>query len=361
MENNFTFLYDDITSTWNYTESYSDIEIPEYTIGIWDILFCILIVLILLSNGWVFFMVICTKLRNDIFYWKLMVCTFGDLLLCIFLPFGTIFNYLDGWKTTTSCQAILYFFMMYGIYIKLALASLCVDPIIKHIFFQYKPRQSITRGVNAMCLLLPFIVTVLIILPIVIQFIGVDVYRYSHGNGSRSVCIQHQHNNNDQQINLAILILDAVIVIPALCILIVFACMKRIRGRIVRNQNDYVTLKGIDNVNQDPKAAGKQDENLIMGIKAEEYQDETNHDDSNITVIIVGTVLTELLSIPAITLYILPDLWINSGWAETTFSISRMLYYIPALVRPYIWLFGTDMREHLKNAVNTCCHRNNKM
>jgi hypothetical protein len=49
-----------------------------------------------------------------------------DLLLCIFLPFGTIFNKLDGWKSTASCQAVLYFLRMYGIYIKLALASLCV-------------------------------------------------------------------------------------------------------------------------------------------------------------------------------------------------------------------------------------------
>lgn len=356
MEFNFTFFEDDIT--WNYTELYSDLpEIPA--IGIWEILFCILIVLILLSNGWVVFMVICTKLRNHIFYWKLMVCTFGDLLLCIFLPFGTIFDELDGWKSTTSCQAVLYFLRMYGIYIKLALASLCVDPIIKHIFFQYKPRQFITRGVNALCLLLPFIVTFMIILPIFVQFLDVDVYRIDYGNGYRSVCMHNYDNKNDQQIYLAILILDAVIVIPALYILIVFVCMNRNRERIVNNQNDHVTVKGIDNINKDQKTAGKQDENLIMR-KAEEYQDETNHDNSNIAVIIVGTVLTELLSIPAITFSILADILIYTRWSVITFSILRMIYYMPALVRPYIWLFGTDMREHLKNAVNTCCHRNNK-
>ena len=356
MEFNFTFFEDDIT--WNYTELYSDLpEIPA--IGIWEILFCILIVLILLSNGWVVSMVICTKLRNDIFYWKLMVCTFGDLLLCIVLPFGTIFHEFDGWKSTTSCQAVLYFLRMYGIYIKLTLASLCLDPVIKHMFFQYKPRQSITRGVNALCLLLPFIVTFMIILPSFVQFLDVDVYLYSHGNGYRSVCMHNYYNKNDQRIEIAILILDAVIVIPALYILIVFACMNRNRERIVNNQNDYVTVKGIDNINQDPKTVGKQDENLIMR-KAEEYQDETNHDNSNITVIIVGTVLTELLSIPAITLWILANLLIYTRWSVITFSILRMIYYMPALVRPYIWLFGTDMREHSKNAVNTCCHRNNK-
>ena len=354
MEYNYTFLYDDIT--WNYTELYSDLPaIPEYTIGLWEILFCILIVLILLSNGCVVFVVICTKLRNYIFYWKLMVCTFGDLLLCIFLPFGTIFAEFNGWKSTASCQAVLFFLRMYGIYIKLALASLCLDPIIKHIFFQYKPRQSITRGVNVLCLLLPFIVTFIIILPICVQFLDVDVHRYSHGNGYRYVCIQNYHNKNDQRMDLAILILDAVIVIPALCILIIFACMNKIRARNGNNRNDYVTHKDIDNINQDPKAAVKQDANLIM------RQDETNHDNSNITVIIVGTVLTELLSIPAITLWILPDLWVYSRWPLIIFSILRMIYYMPALVRPCIWLFGTDMREHLKNAINnTCCHRNNK-
>ena len=356
MEFNFTFFEDDIT--WNYTKLYSDLpEIPA--IGIWEILFCILIVLILLSNGWVVSMVICTKLRNHIFYWKLMVCTFGDLLLCIFLPFGTIFDELDGWKSTTSCQAVLYFLRMYGIYIKLTLASLCLDPVIKHMFFQYKPRQSITSGVNALCLLLPFIVTFMIILPNFVQFLDVEVYLYSHGNGYRSVCMHNYYNKNDQRIEIAILILDAVIVIPALYILIVFACMNRNRERIVNNQNDYVTVKGIDNINQDQKTVGKQEENLIMG-KAEEYQDETNHDSSNIPVIIVGTVLTELLSIPAITFWILADLLIDTRWSVITFSIFRMIYYLPALVRPYIWLFGTDMREHSKNAVNTCCHRNNK-
>ena len=240
----------------NFT--YFDDDIPEYryAIGIWEILFCILIVLILLSNGWVVFMVICTKLRNHIFYWKLMVCTFGDLLLCIFLPFGTIFNKLDGWKSTASCQAVLYFLRMYGIYIKLALASLCVDPIIKHIFFKYKPRQSITRGVNVMCLLLPFIVTFMIILPIFVQFFVVDVYRDRFRNEYISVCMQNYHNENGRRVYLAILILDAVIVIPALYKLIVFA-LNRIRERIVNNQNDHVTLKGIDNINQDKKNGGK--------------------------------------------------------------------------------------------------------
>jgi hypothetical protein len=67
-----------------------------------------------------------------------------------------------------------------------------------------------------------------------------------------------------------------------------------------------------------------------------------------------------LLSIPAITFWILADLLIDTRWSVITFSIFRMIYYLPALVRPYIWLFGTDMREHSKNAVNTCCHRNNK-
>lgn len=294
--------------------------------------------LIIVSNLLMVLLIIFTNLRRHSFYWKMVMCSVGDILFGITFAFQveSFINPINAWQYgEVFCQITRYIDATHLVFISFVLTSLCINRILK---ITTRPGLCSTI-VLVLLLLFPIIAAYFAIIPLFAHYRLVTFTTYTSIRQNKFSTCKLSTDYKQKNI-LAVVIVEIIqntIFLPALFLLVMLLIwVKRKRQSIrdiVEGDDCDDTLSSTDSTSS---------ENLMS---------------SGVATLIV-TIVTILCTAPNSILYFCSPGCVPRD-ATNTFSTSIrhylfLLLLVPSFTRPYIWIFDSEIRRVIRIV---CCRR----
>lgn len=348
----------------NFTSDLYTTDVNEYQIITqkFAIVFAILVAAIIFSNFLVIILIILKKLRKDLFYWKVIILSVGDLIVCTTLPFLHIIPFDDWWKSDTTCRMVFNINLVYYLFSGLALVTLCSDFPINLFSTYFRLRRIFHRSIHGLFMVLPFFLTYAVALPIIIQY-GIKVEMRESAD-HKKICVE-TINEAHPHPSIPIETLAAVISFPSLMIMIASVVMhKRLSKEVntpanLNRTNQSTDTKNLDTCVLPEKKISNQRDEHIGGVSEPVFSSAGGGDE-----ILSSTYAVTAITTFSIICYVPSVVWVNRTERDYnqdeiyTFLITHYVIItislIPAAVRSYMWLIDTNVRKAVFSTLNRC-------
>ncbi|XP_052092367.1 uncharacterized protein LOC127728793 [Mytilus californianus] len=347
----------------NFTSDVYTTDVNEYHIITqqFSIVFAILVAAIIFSNFLVIILIILKKLRKDLFYWKVIILSVGDLIVCTTLPFVHIIPYDDWWKSDTTCRMVLNMSLVYYLFSGLALVTLCFDFPINLFSTYFRLRRIFHRSIHGLFMVLPFFLTYAVALPIIIQY-GTKVEMRESAD-HKKICVD-TINEAHPHPSIPVETLAAVISFPSLMIMIASVVMhKRLSKQVstpapLNRINPSTNLENLNPCGMAEKKISDQRGEHIGG-ESEPVFSSASEDEilSSSYAVIAITTFSIICYVPLV-------VWVNRTERDynqddiytylITHYVIITISLIPAAVRSYMWLIDTNVRKAVFATLNGC-------
>ncbi|VDI63848.1 Hypothetical predicted protein [Mytilus galloprovincialis] len=349
---------------YNFTTDLYTKDVNDYQTVVhkFAIVFAVLVAAIIFSNLLVIILIILKKLRKDVFYWKVIILSVGDLIGCTTLPFSYIMPDDDWWKSDTTCIMVLNMTLVYYLFSGLALVALCLDFPVNLFSTYFRLRRIFHRTIHGLFMILPFFLTYVVALPIVIQY-GTNV------KVVESMCVETMMTTDESYTHPSIPVqtLAAVVSIPALIIMIASVVIhKRLSKHVnitapLNRINPSTDLENLNSCGMPEKEISDQRcEHIVVESESVFSFASENEILSSTYAVIAITTFSILCHVPLVA-------WVNRTEKKALLSFDEYIQsymitnyvittisLIPAAVRSYMWMIDTNVRKAVFATLNRC-------
>lgn len=352
---------------YNFTTDFYNTDVNDYQTVThkFAIVFAILVAAIIFSNLLIIILIIMKKLRKDLFYWKVIILSVGDLIGCTTLPFSHIMRDDDWWKSDSTCIMVLNMTLVYYLFSGLSLVALCLDFPINLFSTYFRLRRIFHRTIHGLFMVLPFFLTYVVALPILIQF-GTKV-KVVESADLKTMCVETMMTTDESYTHPSIPVqtLAVVVNIPALLIMIASVITHKRSSKQVNTtapltrSNPSTDLENLNPCGMpEQKLSDQRCENIVVESESVFSSASENEILSSTYAVIAITTFSILCRVPLV-------VWVNRTEKELSFDDNIQSYMIthyvintisliPAAVRSYMWMIDTNVRKAVFATLNRC-------
>lgn len=328
---------------WGPTGGNTDEDDEQSSAAMLGMVYRVTCGLIIVSNLWIILLIIFTRLRRDSFYWKIVMCSAGDIIFGIPFAFQveSFLHPMYAWQYgKVFCQIARYIDATHLVFIAFVLTSLCVNRIIR---ITTSPGLCVTI-VLVLFAVLPIAAAYFAIVPLFAHYKMVQFMSYTSIRQEKfSICKISEHFEDKNVIVVVIVeIIQNTIFLPALFLLIMLLVWLKRQTQGIRD----IEVEESDDA-----------------LSTTDSLSSANLMSSSVAVLVV-TIVTILCTVPdSIIFFCSPDC--VSDDTENVFSTSIrhylfLLALVPSFLRPYIWIFDSEVRFEIRNVFCKRCNKGRK-